>query len=205
MDKIYRRNLVNSSTGYKSANLVASISEEGRTDVAVFNSVFHLGSNPPMLGLVLRANTVPKAVFRSIHQTGYFTVNHIQESMIEQAHKTAAQLEQDSSAFERSGLKAEFLDGFPAPYVLQSSIRLGCSFKNEYSIRENGSLIIVAAIEHIYFEPGIEMPDGWLRLEDAGSVVINGLDAYALPRLLDRFHYARPGEEIRSFFSNSKL
>ena len=62
----------------------------------------------------------------------------------------------------------------------------------------------MAAVEHIYFEEGIEMPDGWLRLEDAGSVVLNGLDGYALPELLDRFRYARPGEEIRSFFSSSK-
>lgn len=205
MDKISRRNLVNSSTGYKSANLVATISEEGRANVAVFNSVFHLGSNPPMLGLVLRTNTVPKAILDDIYKSGCFTVNHIQENLIEQAHKTAVQLEEDGSAFERSGLKAEFLDGFPAPYVKQSSIKLGCSFSSEYPIRENGSLIVVAVIEHIYFEPGIEMPDGWLRLEDAGSVVINGLDAYALPRLLDRFRYAQPGEEIQSYFASPKL
>lgn len=205
MNKIYRRNLVNSSTGYKSANLIATISRKGRTNVAVFNSVFHLGSNPPMLGLVLRTNTVPKAILEDIHQAGCFTVNHIQENMIEQAHKTAVQREEESSAFESTGLKAEFLDDFPAPYVMQFSIKLGCGFSNEYTIKENGSLLVVAAIEHIYFEPGIEMPDGWLRLEDAGSVVINGLDGYAMPRLLDRFRYARPGEEIRSFFTDPKL
>ena len=40
MDKIYRRNLVNSATGYKSVSLVATVSEAGISNVAVFNSVF---------------------------------------------------------------------------------------------------------------------------------------------------------------------
>lgn len=204
MDKIYRRNLVNSATGYKSASLVATVSEAGISNVAVFNSVFHLGSNPPMLGLVLRPETVPANIYQSMSATGSFTVNHIQRNMIEQAHQTVEQPDKDISGFEQSGLEEEFLDGFPAPYVRQSSIKLGCKYVNEYTINENDARIIVAAVEHIYFEEGIEMPDGWLRLEDAGSVVLNGLDGYALPELLDRFRYARPGEEIRSFFSSSK-
>ena len=60
--------------------------------------------------------------------------------------------------------------------------------------------MVIAGIEHLYYEPGIQMPDGFLRLEDAGTVAINGLDGYALPVLLDRFHYAKPGQELKSFF-----
>jgi len=33
---------------------------------------------------------------------------------------------------------------------------------------------------------------------------MNCLDGYALPTLLDRFHYARPGIEIKSFFREKK-
>lgn len=80
---------------------------------------------------------------------------------------------------------------------------MGCTYLNEYNIRENNTVLVIAAIEHLYFEEGIQMPDGWLRLEDADTVAINGLDGYALPVLLDRFHYARPGKEIRSFFKTN--
>lgn len=205
MEPLFRRNLVNSSTGYKPANLLATRSPKGNSNVAVFNSVFHLGSHPPMLGVVLRKKTAPKGIYDNIRETGYFTVNHLQENLIELAHQTSLQQHSEDPEFGIPGLDQEFLDGFFAPYVKQSSIRLGCKFLREYSIEENGSLILVASIEHIYFEAGIEMPDGWLRLEDAGSVVINGLDGYALPSLLDRFQYARPGKEIRSFFKDSKL
>ena len=205
MEPLFRRNLVNSSTGYKPANLLATRSPGGISNVAVFNSVFHLGSHPPLLGIVLRTKTAPRGIYENIRETGYFTVNHIQENMIEQAHQTTTQQGSEDPEFGIPGLDQEFLDDFYAPYVKQSSIKLGCKYLKEYSIQENGTIILVASIEHIYFEAGIEMPDGWLRLDDAGSVVINGLDGYALPSLLDRFQYARPGKEIKSFFKNAKL
>ena len=34
--------------------------------------------------------------------------------------------------------------------------------------------------------------DGWIQLDKAGTVTINGLDGYAKTSLLDRFEYARP-------------
>ena len=201
MEKIYRLNLVNSCTGYKSANLIATRSESGNPNVAVFSSVTHIGSNPAMLGFVTRPLSVARNTYNNIRETEYFTVNHIQDKMIEQAHQTAAKYDEEISEFNKTGLDEEYLDGFHAPYVKQSEVKLGCKFVNEYHIKENDTVLVVASIEHIYFDEGIQMPDGWLRLDDAGTVAVNGLDGYSLPSLLDRFHYARPGQEVRSFFS----
>ena len=39
LQKFYRINLINSCTGYKSANLIGSISKEGVENVAVFSSI----------------------------------------------------------------------------------------------------------------------------------------------------------------------
>ncbi len=201
LEKIFRLNLINSCTGYKSANLIATKSESGVSNVAVFNSVIHLGSNPAMLGFVLRPTTVPRNTYKNIKEGGFFTVNHIHKDMIEQAHQTAAKYENNVSEFHQTGLLEEYLDGFYPPYVKQSVVKMGCRYLNEYLIIENETIMVVAAIEHLYFQEGIQTPDGWLRLEDAETVAINGLDGYALPVLLDRFHYARPGKAIRSFFN----
>lgn len=57
LDKLFRLNLINSCSGYKSANLIVSKSEKGNTNVAVFISVAHIGSNPPMLSFLLRPTT----------------------------------------------------------------------------------------------------------------------------------------------------
>jgi len=62
MSSIFRLNMINSCTGYKSANLIGTQSENGSTNLAVFNSVTHLGSNPPLIGFILRQQQ-----FRDIH------------------------------------------------------------------------------------------------------------------------------------------
>ena len=52
LEKIYRLNLINSCTGYKSANLIGSIDKEGNTNLAIFSSITHLGSDPAMICLL---------------------------------------------------------------------------------------------------------------------------------------------------------
>ena len=204
MEKVYRLNLINSCTGYKSANLIATKSKAGVPNVAVFSSVTHMGSDPAMLGFITRPLSVARNTYNNIRETEYFTVNHIHEKMIEQAHQTAAKYDEEVSEFNKTGLNEEYLHGFHAPYVKQSEIKLGCRYLNEYEIKENDTVLVIAAIEHIYFAEEVQKEDGWLRLDDAGTVAVNGLDGYSLPTLLDRFHYARPGQEVKSFFSKEE-
>jgi hypothetical protein len=45
----------------------------------------------------------------------------------------------------------------------------------------------------------MEHKDGWLQLDKGNVVAINGLDGYCLPKLVDRFEYARPNIETKSF------
>jgi len=75
LNKIFKINLINSCSGFKSANLLGSISEEGVSNVAVFSSVTHLGSNPPTLGFILRPTTVPRDTYKNIKDSGFFTIN----------------------------------------------------------------------------------------------------------------------------------
>ena len=193
MDKIFRLNLINSCTGFKSANLLGTKSLNSVSNVAVFSSITHLGSNPPLIGFVLRPTTVPRDTYRNIKDTGVFTVNHIYSDIIEDAHHTSAKYPDEVSEFTKTDLEEEFLRDFPAPFVKGAKIRLGCRFLNEYEIKENDTLLLVSAVEHVFIaEQDIQQEDGWLKLENANTVTINGLDSYATTSLLDRFAYARP-------------
>ena len=193
MDKIFRLNLINSCTGFKSANLLGTKSLNGVSNVAVFSSITHLGSNPPLIGFILRPTSVPRDTYRNIKDTGVFTVNHIYSDIIEDAHHTSAKYPDEVSEFTKTGLEEEFLGDFPAPFVKGAKIRLGCRFLNEYEIKENDTLLLVSAIEHVFVaDQNIQQEDGWLKLENANTVAINGLDGYATTSLLDRYAYARP-------------
>ena len=193
MDKIFRLNLINSCTGFKSANLLGTKSLNGVSNVAVFSSITHLGSNPPLIGFILRPTTVPRDTYRNIKDTGVFTVNHIYSDIIEDAHHTSAKYPDEVSEFTKTDLEEEFLDDFPAPFVMGAKIRLGCRFLNAYEIKENDTLLLVSGIEHVFIaDQDIQQQDGWLKLENANTVTINGLDGYATTSLLDRYAYARP-------------
>jgi flavin reductase (DIM6/NTAB) family NADH-FMN oxidoreductase RutF len=202
MDKIDRLNLVNSVTGYKSANLIGSISKEGIENLAIFSSITHLGSNPALLGFIMRPLTVPRDTYKNIKETGYFTVNHITEKLIQKAHQTSANYLENVSEFEESNIESEYVENIKQPFVKESPVRLLCKYMSEYTILENGCIHIIASIEEIYFEEDMLNSDYWLQLEKGNVVAINGLDGYCLPKLLDRYEYARPNTMVKSMLKN---
>ena len=196
-NKIPRLNLINSCMGYKSANLIATKSIDGISNVTVFSSVTHLGSDPALLGFILRPNTVPRDTYTNIKATEYFTVNAISASMIADAHQSSAAYDASISEFDVTNLEEEYLDEIEVPFVKSSPVRLLCRYVNEYPILENNTIHIIASIEAIYYDEMLEREDKWLQLDKAKIVSINGLDGYALPQLLNRFEYARVNQELK--------
>ncbi|UZO80520.1 flavin reductase family protein [Aquimarina sp. ERC-38] len=193
----YRANLINSCTGYKSCNLIATQNQKGITNVAIFNSVIHIGSNPPMLGFILRPLSVPRHTYANFKENEYFTVNQVPHNQIEKAHQTAAKYKEGASEFKATGLKEEYLNNFKAPYVSSSPIKLGCRYLNECVIKENNTLLIIGGIEELYIDETIITKDGWVDLTQAETAACIGLDGYALPELLARFSYAKPEEPVQ--------
>tara|TARA_B110000116_G_scaffold115065_1_gene100000 strand:- start:224 stop:511 length:288 start_codon:yes stop_codon:yes gene_type:complete len=94
-----------------------------------------------------------------------------------------------------TNLEKEFKDDYKAPFVKSSRIKLGCKYLNQYEIKENNTLLMIAEINDIYFNEDIIQNDGWLNLDIAKTVTVNGLDGYALPSLVQRFEYAKPKNE----------
>lgn len=198
LSKIPRLNLINSCTGYKSANLIATKTAEGVSNVAIFSSITHLGSDPALLGFILRPTTVPRNTYKNIKDIGFFTVNHITETMIADAHHSSASYDENTSEFHKTNLEEHYYDGITVPFVKGSPVQILCKYLNEYEIKENGTLHIIASIEQLFVEKSILQNDYWLRLEEENVVVINGLDAYCVPKLKDRFDYARPNIPTQS-------
>jgi flavin reductase (DIM6/NTAB) family NADH-FMN oxidoreductase RutF len=199
MDKIEKLNLINSCTGFKSANLIATKSIEGNTNVAIFSSVTHLGSSPSLIGFIVRPTTVPRDTYKNIMETGYFTVNHITVDMIADAHHTSANYDSGISEFDKTNLEEEYKEGFNIPFVKGSPVQLYCKYVNEYIIKENDTIHVIASIEHIFFDEALEHKDGWLQLDKGNIVSLNGVDGYFLPKLIDRFQPAKQNISTKSF------
>ena len=200
MEKIERLNLINSCTGYKSANLIATKSLDGKSNVAIFSSITHLGSNPALIGFIIRPTTVPRDTYKNIRETGFFTVNHITASIIADAHHTSANYESGISEFDKTNLEEEYKKNIEIPFVQGSPVQLYCKYLNEYYIKENDTIHVIAAIENLFFDENLQHQDGWLQLHKGNVISLNGLDGYCLPKLIDRFQYARKDTPSKSFF-----
>lgn len=198
MPSRYRARILNSLSGYKPANLIGTCSVEGVPNLAIFNSVIHMGSKPPLIGLLFRPLTVRRDTYANIKANGFFTVNAVNLPIYQQAHHTAAKFEQEESEFEKTGLKEKYIEGFPAPFVEESPIQIGCRYESEYPIKENGTILMLGAIEVIELKDSLVEPDGALSLDKEQIIATVGLDGYALPNILDRLNYAEPGAKPSS-------
>ena len=192
LDKIYRINLINSCSGFKSANLLVSISEDGKTNVAVFSSVTHLGSNPPTLGFILRPTTVPRNTHKNIKDLGFFTINHIYEDIIDDAHHTSAEYPEEISEFEMTNLEEEYKGSFKAPFVKNAPVQMAMKFVEEIYVPSNDVMLIVAQIQELYVKDELLQEDGLINLSKGNVATINGLDTYAIPKFKKQLSYQRP-------------
>ncbi|MBR9915610.1 MAG: flavin reductase [Algicola sp.] len=189
---IYRINLINSCSGYKSANLIGTKSASGIENVAVFSSITHIGSNPPLLGFFLRPTTVMRNTYDNIKATGYYTINHIHESILEDAHHTSAKYDSEISEFDRTQLNAHYQNNFYAPFVKDAPLQLAMEYVEEYDIRANNTILLIGKIIGLYVKDHLLEDDGFINLSKAKIAAINGLDGYAIPELKTRFEYQRP-------------
>jgi len=193
-DKLYRTNLINSLSGFKSANLIGTISVKDITNLAIFNSVIHVGANPPALGFLIRPVSVERHTYSNLKETGFFTINHINKEIFKQAHQTSARYEDNISEFGACGLTPEFTETIKAPYVNESKIKIGLKFVEEQEIKLNRTIFIVGEIIEIILPEDVVLKDGFVDIEKAGSIAISGLDSYHETKRIARLSYAKPGD-----------
>lgn len=203
LDKIYRINLINSCSGFKSANLLGSISTDGIPNVAVFSSVTHLGSTPPTLGFILRPTTVPRNTHKNLKDTGVFTINHIWEDIIEDAHHTSAKYAEEISEFEMTTLEEEYKGEFKAPFVKNAPVQMSMKFVEEIYVPSNDVVLIVAQIQELYINDTLLEKDGLINLSKGNIAAINGLDTYAIPKFKKQLSYQRPKKHSIKTYENS--
>jgi flavin reductase (DIM6/NTAB) family NADH-FMN oxidoreductase RutF len=194
LDRITRLKIINSATGIKPANLIGTINKENQTNLAVFSSVVHLGSNPPLLGFISRPRSADAGhTYHNIKENGYYTINHIHPEFIKNAHYTSAKFHADVSEFKRCNLSEEYANDFIAPFVKESTFKIGMRFKEAIDIKINNTVLVVGEIEHLIL-PDIAIVDGDIDLEVTNGVGISGLNSYYSLKKIGSFPYVRVQE-----------
>ena len=194
MDRVTRLKIINSVTGIKPANLIGTISNTGKTNVAIFSSIVHLGSDPALLGFISRPQTSEVGdTYRNIQENLHYTINHIHPSFVKNAHYTSAKFAANISEFERCGLTEEYNEGFVAPFVKESNFKMGMKFKESIDIKLNGTILVIGEIEHLMM-PDTSSLNEDIDLEQSSSLGISGLNSYYELKKIARYPYVRIGE-----------
>ena len=123
MNSRYRAQLINSLSGFKSANPIGTCDRSGSTNLAIFSSVVHLGSSPALMGFIMRPNSVDRHTLNNIEATKQYTINQVSDSFWKSAHQTSARYPQEISEFEQIGLSASYIENFNAPFVKESRLK----------------------------------------------------------------------------------
>ncbi len=203
LDRIKRLNLINSVTGIKPANLIGTVSNAGQTNLAIFSSVVHLGSNPALLGFVVRPSShVRRHTFENIIENKLYTINHVHPHFVERAHYTSAKFAKEVSEFDACRLTAEYIDGFKAPFVKQSRIKLGMELVEQAPLEINGTVLVIGVVRLLVAPDEVVDAQGHIDLARADDVGISGLNSYyRLDKIAD-YPYARP-EDLPDFSESS--
>jgi len=194
LDRVMRLKIINSVTGIKPGNLIGTINKSKNTNLAVFSSIIHLGSNPSLLGFISRPTTNDVGhTLNNIIQTGYYTINHIHSEFVKKAHYTSAKFPSNVSEFSACQLSEEYINGFKAPFVKESTFKIGMRFKEVIDIKANGTVLVIGEIEQLIF-PDNAFVDGDIDLEASGGVGISGLNTYYALKKIESYPYAKLNE-----------
>ncbi|MCE2824219.1 MAG: flavin reductase [Sediminibacterium sp.] len=192
MEQRKRAQFINSISGFRSVALIGTTDTNGQTNLAIFSSIVHIGSNPPLLSFIMRPDSVERHTLTNILETGFYTINHINAGIYEKAHQTSARYPKNVSEFEATGLTPLFKNDFVAPFVAESHIQIGMEFKERLDISINKTSMIIGEIKFVHYPTNCLLDDGFIDIEKAGSITSAGLDSYHTTQVLKRLEYAKP-------------
>ena len=192
LEKFNRINLMNSITGISPANLIGTISNDSIENLAIFSSIVHIGSNPPLMGFILRpTKKIRRDTYENIIETNKFTINHINSDMVERSHYTSVKFDKNESEFQKCRLTAEYLNNFQAPYVKESYAKVGLELEDIQSIKSNGCRLIIGRVERLYVPDSAIYKNGNIQLDLSNSIAVGGLNTYYSLDKIAEYPYAR--------------
>ena len=194
MDKLFRAAFINSLGGFKSVVLVGTCNSQKQENLAVFSSLFHIGANPPLCGLIVRPSEVPRHTLDNILETKCYTINHITEAFYKNAHQTSARYNQNASEFDAVGLTPEYKHRIIAPFVKESKLNFACELRQKIDLEINKTCLLIGEIIYVSVPETVIANDGFLDLETAGTITVSGLDSYHTTQKLQRLTYAKPNK-----------
>ena len=189
-EKLFRTKLINSLAGIRQVAMIGTKSKDGHENLAIFNSLIHLGAHPPLFGLLSRPNSVERDTLRNIKESESYTINFLDKKFVKEAHQTSARYAKNQSEFEATGFAPEYVANCSSPFVQQASIKIEMKLKQILNIEINSTIIIIGQIVKVHIPQARLAEDGLVKPDDL--LLSGGLDAYYSSEFITQLPYAKP-------------
>jgi flavin reductase (DIM6/NTAB) family NADH-FMN oxidoreductase RutF len=137
------------------------------------------------------ANNIRRDTYENILNTGFYTINHINNDIVQKAHYSSVKFDKNISEFNKLNLNEQYIDDFYAPFLKESYVKIGMKFKEEINIKANGTKLIVGQIVQLSIPDIAISKEGYVNLEILNSVGIGGLNSYYTLKLKEQHPFAR--------------
>ena len=176
--------------------LIGTKSVKGNANLSIFNSLIHLGANPPLYGLISRPDTVKRDTLTNILDTKTYTLNYVNASFMEKAHQVSAKYDTEISEFDAVGFEEEYVENCTAPFVKEAVVKIQMQLEDTIPIPLNGTILLIGSIQSVWIKDEILSTDGFVALHKENVLACSGLDAYYQMDFLGRLSYAKPAKQV---------
>lgn len=189
-EKLYRTKLINSLAGIRQVALISTKSKSGKENVAIFNSIIHLGAHPPLFGFISRPDSVERDTLKNIKETESYILNFIDKKWLKEAHQTSARYSKEISEFDATGLTPEYLGNCLTPFVKEAEIKIEMKLQEIINIEINATIMVIGSVEIVHIPKNRLAEDGLVKPNDL--LLSGGLDAYYTSEFIEQLPYAKP-------------
>lgn len=194
-ERFYRANFLNTLSGFKPLNLIATVDQHGVSNLGLFSNIVHLGADPALIGFINRPREAAPHTLANIEGGRFYTINHVHPDMLERAHQCSAKYPDGVSEFTSTGLTEQWIDGLPVPYVRESLVRYAMELVQVNPIPLNATYFVIGRVLQVQVSTELVGSDGFIDISRAESLVSTGLDAYGQVSALARYSYAKPDRQ----------
>ena len=87
------------------------------------------------------------------------------ENLTLNGHYTSAKFDKNQSEFEHCNFTEWYAEGFQAPFVKESNLKIGLKFQESVPIKINNTIMIIGSVEHIFVKEDAISKEGYIDLE----------------------------------------
>ena len=180
----------NSLSGAKPGFLIGSGHGQDE-NIAIFNSITHLGASPPLLGFIQRPVDVERNTYANILKYKHYSFNLITQDFYKKAHQTSARYKPEESEFEKVGLTSVYKKNFDCPFVAESPLHILLELYDDVEIKSNNTRLIIGKVVSVSKLEFSDKRERKLDFEKLNGVNISGLSDYYTLHKIESLPYAK--------------